>query len=90
MGHVRRCEYGIFLRVILQISLQVERHFQSSSQLAGPLTPAGQMGIGAFGNPQAALEASVLVHNVTRIAQVMFEIAATTSDSTKIRFHGFI
>lgn len=90
MGRVRRCEYGIFLRVILQISLQVERHFQSSSQLAGPLTPAGQMGIGAFGNPQAALEASVLVHNVTRIAQVMFEIAETTSDSTKIRFHGFI
>ena len=90
MGHVRRCEYGIFLRVILQISLQVERHFQSSSQLAGPLTPAGQMGIGAFGNPQAALEASVLVHNVTRIAQVMFEIAETTTNSTKIRFHGFI
>ena len=53
------------------ISIQVDRHHQSSGQLSGQLTPVGQMaGIGAFGNPQAALEASVLVHNVTRIAQV--------------------
>ena len=86
----RELECGIFLNVVLQISLQVERHFQSSSQLAGPLTPAGQIGIGAFGNPQAALEASVLVHNVTRIAQVMYKIAETSTDSTKMRFHGFI
>lgn len=28
------------------------------------------MGIGAFGNPQAAMEAAVLVHNITRIVQV--------------------
>lgn len=28
------------------------------------------MGIGAFGNPQAAMEATVLVHNITRIVQV--------------------
>ena len=49
------------------ISIQVDRHHQSSGQLSGQLTPVGQMaGIGAFGNPQ--LEASVLVHNVTRIA----------------------
>ena len=49
------------------ISIQVDRHHQSSGQLCGQLTPVDQMaGIGAFGNPQ--LEASVLVHNVTRIA----------------------
>lgn len=28
------------------------------------------MGVGAFGNPQAAMEAAVLVHNITRIVQV--------------------
>ena len=27
--------------------------------------------VGAFGNPQAAMEAAVLVHNVTRIVQVL-------------------
>lgn len=29
-------------------------------------------GVGAFGNPQAAMEAAVLVHNVTRIVQVPY------------------
>ena len=38
--------------------------------MAGQLTPVGQMGVGAFGNPQAAMEAAVLVHNINRIVQV--------------------
>ena len=50
---------------------QVDRQHQVSPQLAGQLAPVGQMGVGAFGNPQAMMEGSILIHNITRIVQVM-------------------
>ena len=50
---------------------QVDRQHQVSPQLAGQLAPVGQMGVGAFGNPQAMMEGSILIHNITRIVQVI-------------------
>ncbi|KAJ7334499.1 FK506-binding protein 15 [Desmophyllum pertusum] len=78
-----RMSIGKLSDKIDELSNKVERHQQSSGHMAGQLTPVGQMGVGAFGNPQAAMEAAVLVHNINRIVQENEKLKAEGTEKTK-------
>ncbi|PFX25950.1 FK506-binding protein 15 [Stylophora pistillata] len=78
-----RMSIGKLSDKIDELSNKVERHQQNTGQLGGQLTQVGQMGIGAFGNPQAAMEAAVLVHNITRIVQENEKVKAEGSEKSR-------
>ncbi|XP_066020866.1 FK506-binding protein 15-like isoform X2 [Pocillopora verrucosa] len=78
-----RMSIGKLSDKIDELSNKVERHQQNTAQHGGQLTQVGQMGIGAFGNPQAAMEAAVLVHNITRIVQENEKLKAEGAEKSR-------
>ncbi|XP_068729870.1 FK506-binding protein 15-like [Montipora capricornis] len=66
-----------------ELSNKVDRQHQSSVQVANQLSPANQMGVSAYGNPQAVMEASILVHNITRIVQENEKLKVESTEKTK-------
>ncbi|XP_015779655.1 PREDICTED: FK506-binding protein 15-like [Acropora digitifera] len=66
-----------------EISNKIDRQHQSSFQLANQMSPANQMSVGAYGNPQAVMEASLLVHNINRIVQENEKLKDESTEKTK-------